>query len=130
MAVIRWDPFTALSRIDNEFDDLVRRTWGGTTPSGFVPSVDMVREGDDVLITLELPGVDISADVDIEVAPRRLSISGARSTSSVLLSMTLAACPKVMPDPSASNWAQSRSSTRPSGTSSRRMETGVSRSIP
>jgi len=82
MAVIRWDPFTALSRIDNEFDDLVRRTWGGTTPSGFVPSVDMVREGDDVLITLELPGVDISSDVDIEVAPRRLSISGARSTSS------------------------------------------------
>ena len=82
MAVIRWDPFTALSRIDNEFDDLVRRTWGGATPSGFVPSVDMVREGNDVLITLELPGVDIAADVDIEVAPRRLSISGQRSTSS------------------------------------------------
>jgi HSP20 family protein len=82
MAVIRWDPFTALSRLDNEFDDLVRRTWGGTTPSGFVPSVDMVREGNDVLITLELPGVDISSDVDIEVAPRRLSISGTRSTES------------------------------------------------
>ena len=82
MAVIRWDPFTALSRLDSEFDDLVRRTWGGTTPSGFVPSVDMVREGNDVLITLELPGVDISSDVDIEVAPRRLSISGTRSTES------------------------------------------------
>ncbi len=82
MAVIRWDPFTALSRLDSEFDDLVRRTWGGATPSGFVPSVDMVREGNDVLITLELPGVDISADVDIEVAPRRLSISGSRSTES------------------------------------------------
>ncbi len=82
MAIIRWDPFTALSRMDTEFDELVRRTWGATAPAGFVPAVDMVRDGADVLITLELPGVDIENDVDIEVAPRRLTISGERSTES------------------------------------------------
>jgi HSP20 family protein len=82
MAIIRWDPFTALSRMDTEFDDLVRRTWGTPQSAGFVPAVDMVRDGNDVLITLELPGVDIENEVDIEVAPRRLTISGERSTES------------------------------------------------
>lgn len=82
MAIIRWDPFTALSRMDSEFDDLVRRTWGTPQSAGFVPAVDMVRDGSDVLITLELPGVDIENEVDIEVAPRRLTISGERSTES------------------------------------------------
>jgi HSP20 family protein len=82
MAIIRWDPFTALSRMDTEFDELVRRTWGSTAPAGFVPAVDMVRDGADVLITLELPGIDIENEVDIEVAPRRLTISGERSTES------------------------------------------------
>jgi HSP20 family protein len=37
----------------------------------------MATEGTDVVITLELPGVDIQ-DVDIEVAESRLSISGER----------------------------------------------------
>lgn len=82
MAIIRWDPFTALNRMDSEFDELVRRSWGATQSAGFVPAVDMVREDTDVVITLELPGVDIASDVDIEVAPRRLTIAGARSTES------------------------------------------------
>jgi HSP20 family protein len=82
MAIMRWDPFTALSRMDTEFDDLVRRTWGSSQTAGFVPAVDMVRDGEDVVITLELPGVDIDNDVDIEVAPRRLTIAGSRSSES------------------------------------------------
>ncbi len=83
MALIRWDPFTALSRLDTDFDELVRRTWGGWPEvTGYVPAVDMVRDGSDVVITLELPGVDIDKDVDIEVAPGRLSISGERTSES------------------------------------------------
>lgn len=83
MALIRWDPFTALSRLDTEFDDLVRRTWGSApTEAGFVPAIDMVRDGTDVVITLELPGVDIDKDIDIEVSPRLLTISGERSSES------------------------------------------------
>ena len=37
----------------------------------------MATEGSDVVITLELPGVDVS-DIDIEVADGRLTISGER----------------------------------------------------
>jgi HSP20 family protein len=76
MALMRWDPFTALSRLDDEFDDLVRRTFGTATYQ-YVPAVEMATEGTDVVITLELPGVDVS-DIDIEVNNGRLTVSGER----------------------------------------------------
>lgn len=76
MPLMRWDPFTALSRLDDEFDNLVRHTFGSSTYQ-YVPPVEMATEGSDVVVTLELPGVDV-ADVDIEVADGRLTISGER----------------------------------------------------
>ena len=86
MALTRWDPFTTLARLDQDFDELVRRTWGGQAAgggrarmtAGFVPAVEMRADGADVLITLELPGVDVGKDIDIEVAEGRLTISGER----------------------------------------------------
>jgi len=76
MPLMRWDPFTALARLDDEFEDLVRRTFGSATYQ-YVPPVEMATDGADVVIMLELPGVDID-DVDIEVVEGRLSISGER----------------------------------------------------
>jgi HSP20 family protein len=76
MALLRWDPFTALARVDDEFDKLVGRTFGAATYQ-FVPPVEMATEGADVVITLEVPGVDVS-DIDIEVADGKLSITGER----------------------------------------------------
>jgi HSP20 family protein len=76
MPLMRWDPFTALARLDDEFDDLVRRSFG-TAAYQYVPAVEMATEGPDVVITLELPGVDVR-DIDIEVANGRLTISGER----------------------------------------------------
>lgn len=83
MALTRWDPFTTLARLDEDFDQLVRRAWGTegrrrTATAGYVPAIDMRAEGSDVVITLELPGVDVAKDVDIEVAEGRLTISGER----------------------------------------------------
>ncbi len=91
MARTPWDPFTTLARLDQDFDALVRRTWGnspaqptrgpaagGRTTAGYVPAIEMRADGSDVLITLELPGVDVGTDVDIEVAEGRLTISGQR----------------------------------------------------
>ena len=76
MPLMRWDPFTALARLDDQFDDLVRRSFG-TAQYQYVPAVEMSTEGNDVVITLELPGVDVD-DIDIEVADGRLTISGER----------------------------------------------------
>lgn len=76
MALMQWDPFTALARLDDEFDELVRRTFGSATYQ-YVPPVEMATDGSDVVITLELPGVDVD-DIDIEVAEGRLTVSGER----------------------------------------------------
>jgi HSP20 family protein len=81
MSTTRWDPFTVLARLDTEFDELVRRTWGSQTgrpTAGFVPACEVSMAGSDVVITLELPGVDVERDVDIEVAQGRLTIKGER----------------------------------------------------
>src|SRR2546421_1646136 len=76
MPLMRWDPFTALARLDDEFDDLVRRSFG-TAQYHYVTAVELSTEGNDVVITLELPGVDVD-DIDIEGAEGRLTISGER----------------------------------------------------
>jgi HSP20 family protein len=77
-----WDPFGSLVRqFDADFDSLVRRAFG-TTEQGaraFVPAADVVRDGTDVVVTLELPGVDVDKDVDVEVADGRLLITGRRA---------------------------------------------------
>ena len=83
MQVQRFDPFTVLARMDREFDELVRRGWAGrekspTTMAGFVPAVEMVRDGQDVVVRVELPGIDVERDVAIEVDKGKLVISGER----------------------------------------------------
>lgn len=90
MALTGWDPFTTLARLDADFDELVRRAWGTprretsgarsamASSTGFVPAIEIAMDGSDVLISLELPGVDVDNDVDIQVAEGRLTISGQR----------------------------------------------------
>ena len=83
MQVQRFDPFTVLARMDREFDELVRRGWAGTRDkapamAGFVPAVEVIREGGDVVVRVELPGVDVERDVTIEVDRGKLVISGER----------------------------------------------------
>ena len=81
MTIRRWDPFAVLARVDdlNEFDNIVRRTW--TTPArnhSWVPPMDLVADGQDVVISLELPGLRAN-DIDIEVHEGRLTVSGERT---------------------------------------------------
>jgi len=83
MQVQRFDPFSVLSRMDREFDDLVRRGLGGPRQNvraltGFVPAVEVVRDGQDVVIRVELPGIDVERDVSIEVERGKLVLSGER----------------------------------------------------
>ncbi len=46
--------------------------------SGFVPAVEVVRDGQDVVVRVELPGVDVERDVSIEVERGKLVLSGER----------------------------------------------------
>jgi HSP20 family protein len=84
MQVQRFDPFTVLARMDREFDELVRRGWTGrgekthSAMAGFVPAVEVLRDDQDVVVRVELPGVDVERDVTIEVDKGKLVISGER----------------------------------------------------
>jgi HSP20 family protein len=74
-----WSPFTLVRQFDSEFDALVRRSFGQTRQGGFVPAADVTKDGNDVVVTLALPGVDVEKDVHVEVADGRLAITGRRS---------------------------------------------------
>jgi HSP20 family protein len=78
------DPFVTLGRLDREFDEIVRRAWGGRDRGvradrvGFAPAADVSRDGDDVVVSLDLPGVDLD-DVVVEVDRGRLVVRGERA---------------------------------------------------
>ncbi len=72
---IQRDPF-------REFESLFRQAFG---PSGveqvsadFSPAAEAHRDGEDAVVRLELPGVDVANDVSVEVFGRELVISGER----------------------------------------------------
>ncbi len=82
MAIVRWAPFDLAG---DAFDDVVRRTFGdfGTSllagrTNQWAPALDAFVEGDELHVRLELPGVDVEKDVDIEVENGVLHVSGER----------------------------------------------------
>jgi HSP20 family molecular chaperone IbpA len=66
----RRDPFS-------EFDALVRNAFGVPATGSFVPAAESHRDGDDAVVRLELPGVEL-ADVTVEVDRGRLVVRGER----------------------------------------------------
>jgi len=69
----RRDPFA-------EFDALFRTTFGPETGrrGHIVPAAEIVRDGDDALVSVELPGLDAERDISVEVDGGRLVVSGER----------------------------------------------------
>lgn len=65
------DPFV-------RFDALVREAFGPATRRDFVPAAEVVRDGDDAVVKVELPGLDPTSDVTVEVDRGRLVIRGER----------------------------------------------------
>ena len=50
--------------------------WVKPVNSGFTPAAEIVKDGDDAVVRLELPGVDVEKDVNVEVENGRLLIHG------------------------------------------------------
>jgi HSP20 family protein len=70
----RTDPFA-------EFDALVRRAFGPVAtgrPAGFTPAAEASRDGEDAVLSVELPGVDVTKDVTVELDGDQLVIRGER----------------------------------------------------
>lgn len=72
---IQRDPF-------REFESLFRQAFAPSTldqmETAFSPAAETQRDGDDAVIRLELPGVDVANDVTVEILGRDLVISGER----------------------------------------------------
>jgi HSP20 family protein len=43
--------------------------WNTAANSGFHPAAEIVKDGDDAIVRIELPGVDVDKDVSVEVDP-------------------------------------------------------------
>jgi HSP20 family protein len=46
--------------------------------TGFNPAAEIARDGDDAVVRLELPGVDVDKDINVELVDGRLVIHGER----------------------------------------------------
>ncbi len=64
------DPFS-------DFDALIRSAFGAPLTNSFVPAAESHREGEDAVVRLELPGMELD-DVTVEVVRGRLVIRGER----------------------------------------------------
>jgi HSP20 family protein len=68
----RRDPFA-------EFDALVRDAFQrSSAPARFVPAAEVVKDGEDAVVRLELPGLDVEKDVTVELRDGRLVVHGER----------------------------------------------------
>jgi HSP20 family protein len=73
-----WDPFTTLFRqLDAALVPAYRLQAG--RPTAFAPAADVTKDGNDVVVTLALPGVDVDKDVEVVVTEGKLAISGKRA---------------------------------------------------
>jgi HSP20 family protein len=50
--------------------------WYKPVTSGFNPAAEIVKDGDDAVVRLELPRVDVEKDVNVEVDKGRLVVHG------------------------------------------------------
>ncbi len=68
-----WDPWQELERMNRRFSDLASSLSGGE-----FPLVNIWTNGNDAVLTAEIPGIEPSA-VDISVVGKTLTLSGSRS---------------------------------------------------
>lgn len=75
---VRWDPLADLKRLNQQLASYLD-AWGDlpSLAAGFTPLADLEETDDAYVVEIELPGVKRD-DVEVEVAGRRLSVSGER----------------------------------------------------
>jgi HSP20 family protein len=60
------------------FGPATEADWAKPVAGGFSPAAEIVKDGEDAVVRLELPGVDVDKDVNVEVEHGRLVIHGER----------------------------------------------------
>jgi HSP20 family protein len=80
MALMFSDPFDALFQFQQALDSLRTSPWLEPGPSGggAFPPLNVFRQGDDIVIVTELPGVRRD-DISVDVKNRTIRIAGTKS---------------------------------------------------
>lgn len=84
MALMRWDPFGEMLRMQRDMDRIFSRT--GTAEAlgastAWMPRINVRRTGEDLAVNVELAGIK-PEDVDISITDGVLSIKGERRSES------------------------------------------------
>jgi HSP20 family protein len=80
-----WRPFSELRTcrrdVDDIFDHFFGKTDGGisTSASAFVPAAEWFTRDDEIVVRLDLPGID-AKEVELTVEGQRLTVSGERKS--------------------------------------------------
>lgn len=76
------DPFETLVNIQRALDTFRDSEWLETGPSasGPFPPLNVFRKGDDIVVILEVPGVDRS-DLEVQIKDHTLRIAGVKKVS-------------------------------------------------
>jgi HSP20 family protein len=67
-----------------ELDHWLRENFGVGIGGGFTPAAEVIRDGADAVVRLELPGVDVDKDVNVEIDDDQLVIHGERRDQHIL----------------------------------------------
>jgi HSP20 family protein len=86
MTIVRWEPFRDLVGLQNRMNRLFAQSQRGEARAGeeespasgsWVPAVDIFEKDGNIVLTAELPGIDIK-DVDVRVLNNVLTLQGQR----------------------------------------------------
>lgn len=82
MSITRWTPFSAFPSFEKEmqsfFDRFTTVPWADVA---WRPSIDVYRENGDLKVRAEVPGIDVTKDVEVEIEDGVLTIKGEKRTA-------------------------------------------------
>jgi HSP20 family protein len=80
-----WEPFDTMRAFDREFNDIVNRLFSTPSEEGpqrtwtWKPTMEVFRDGEDLVIRADIPGVDPERDIELSVEGNILRMKGHRS---------------------------------------------------
>jgi HSP20 family protein len=79
MAIRRWDPWSELTRLQNELSRMFQRAFGPVAEEGmpWLPATDVYEKENKIIVTMDLPEVD-PKDIDVSVVDNTLKVKGER----------------------------------------------------
>ena len=80
--MIRYDPIDALFALQRALDSRLESDWlrGATAGAGAFPPINVFQQGDNLVVILELPGVNKS-DLEVQAKDNTIRISGKKQVS-------------------------------------------------